>query len=82
MSAKNLSIYQNWCRVLGETLIWKIQCRFGYFDTQKTSFDLNITDFNSFFHAELVLDSRIDEQSYGVCFFVVCGQILKHFKKK
>ena len=55
MSAKNLSIDQNWCRVLGETLIWKIQCRFGYFDTQKTAFDMKNGLFNSFFknsHAE------------------------------
>ena len=40
MSAKNLSIDQNWCRVLADSLIWKIQCRFGYFDTQKTAFDM------------------------------------------
>ncbi len=42
MSAKNLSIDQNWCRVLLDSLIWKIQCRFGYFDTKKSGFDLNI----------------------------------------
>ena len=48
MSAKNLSIDQNWCRVLGETLIWKIQCRFGYFDTQKTAFDMKNGILNRF----------------------------------
>ena len=49
MSAKYLSIDQKWCSVRADSLIWKIQCRFGNFDTQKTDFDMKNGSFNRFF---------------------------------